>query len=42
MDAPYQPRNIEQQAQQYWQDNATFRARVDTSRPKYYCLSMFP
>ena len=42
MDAPYQPRNIEQQAQQYWQDHATFRARVDTSRPKYYCLSMFP
>ena len=42
MDAPYQPRNIEQQAQQYWQDHATFRARVDSSRPKYYCLSMFP
>ncbi len=28
--------------QQYWQQNQTFKAVTDTSRPKYYALSMLP
>lgn len=35
---------IEQKWQRYWQDNKTFRTPedVDTSKPKYYVLDMFP
>jgi len=42
MQQEYQPKAIEQQAQQYWEQTQAFRAKVDTSKPKYYCLSMFP
>ncbi len=28
--------------QKYWLEHKTFRATDDTSRPKYYCLDMFP
>ena len=42
MDAQYQPREIERDAQQYWEKNACFKAVEDASREKYYCLSMFP
>jgi leucyl-tRNA synthetase len=28
--------------QQYWVEKKTFRAVEDASRPKYYCLDMFP
>ncbi|MBK1681304.1 leucine--tRNA ligase [Rhodocyclus tenuis] len=38
----YQPADIELAAQQRWQQTAAARAVEDTSRPKYYCLSMFP
>jgi len=38
----YNPREIEQQAQQYWHDNQCFVANVDTNKDKYYCLAMFP
>ncbi len=42
MQSEYDPRAIEAAAQRYWQDNETFKAVEDPSRPKFYCLSMFP
>jgi leucyl-tRNA synthetase len=33
---------IEARWQTYWQDHATFEAKVDRSKPKYYVLDMFP
>ncbi|MBK5944459.1 MAG: leucine--tRNA ligase [Halorhodospira halophila] len=42
MDNQYRPKEIEAEAQAYWEQQQTFRAREDTGRPKYYCLSMFP
>jgi leucyl-tRNA synthetase len=42
MDAQYQPREIERDAQQFWEKNQCFKAVEDASREKFYCLSMFP
>ena len=42
MQEQYTPQQIEQRAQQYWTDNRSFAAEVDTSKDKYYCLAMFP
>jgi leucyl-tRNA synthetase len=42
MQAQYLPNEIEQRAQKHWDDQGTFTAVADKSRPKYYCLSMFP
>jgi leucyl-tRNA synthetase len=42
MEEIYQPQSLEQQAQQFWQQNDSFRVSVDPSREKYYCLAMFP
>ena len=42
MQDKYLPADIERAAQQYWDDSAAFRVTADASRPKYYCLSMFP
>ncbi|HSM98695.1 MAG TPA: class I tRNA ligase family protein, partial [Gallionella sp.] len=42
MQANYHPESIEQQAQQHWDNSQAFRAKKDTGKPKYYCLSMFP
>ncbi|MBP9712205.1 MAG: leucine--tRNA ligase [Sterolibacterium sp.] len=42
MQEKYSPNEIEQTTQQYWDNTAAFRAVADKSRPKYYCLSMFP
>lgn len=38
----YNHRDIEQRWQQYWKENATYRCDIDTSRPKFYVLDMFP
>ncbi len=38
----YQPQDIEQSAQHYWEHSGTFTANDDTDREKFYCLSMFP
>ncbi|HEB90456.1 MAG TPA: leucine--tRNA ligase [Deltaproteobacteria bacterium] len=38
----YDPARIEKKWQQYWEENQTFRAELDPSRPKYYVLDMFP
>ncbi len=33
---------IEQKWQKYWDDNKTFAAKIDYSKPKYYVLDFFP
>lgn len=33
---------IEQQAQNYWRENDSFKAVEDKTKEKYYCLSMLP
>jgi leucyl-tRNA synthetase len=38
----YEPAEIEKAAQRAWESAGTFVAREDASRPKYYCLCMFP
>ena len=38
----YQPSAIEAAARTYWDDTQAFRAVEDGTKPKYYCLSMFP
>src|ERR1700704_2483231 len=46
MQAQYEPKTIEQEARQCWERTGAFRAREEApgkgSRPKFYCLSMFP
>ncbi|MCB5188478.1 leucine--tRNA ligase [Methylobacillus caricis] len=42
MQQQYPFREIEQQAQEYWESNQTFAASEQSDKPKYYCLSMFP
>ena len=42
MQQQYPFKEIEQQAQQYWESNKTFAAGEACDKPKYYCLSMFP
>jgi leucyl-tRNA synthetase len=42
MDAHYRPEIIEPEAQQHWEEKKVFHATEDLTRPKYYCLSMFP
>lgn len=38
----YQHQNIEPKWQKYWDENRTFKAEVNSSKPKYYVLDMFP
>jgi len=40
MDYPF--REIEQKWQAYWEKHQTFRTDVESKKPKYYCLDMFP
>ena len=42
MDQQYNPRDVEQQARTYWEENNTFTVKEEPGKPKYYCLSMFP
>ena len=42
MQQHYRPDLIEPTVQQYWAENKVFKAIKDTSKEKYYCLSMFP
>ncbi len=39
---PYNPAQIESEAQKYWDDKQSFAVSEDTDREKYYCLSMLP
>lgn len=38
----YQPLEVEQRAQEYWEDNKIFNVTEDKSKDKFYCLAMFP
>jgi len=38
----YQFKDIEQKWQQFWADNATFKAEDKSAKPKYYVMDMFP
>ena len=42
MQEKYQPANVEVAAQEFRKRSGAARANEDASRPKYYCLSMFP
>lgn len=42
MNENYNPSEIEQDAQRYWQENNSFAVTEDTSKEKFYCLAMFP
>ena len=42
MQLHYSPREVEAQARASWEQSQAFTASEDTSKPKYYCLSMFP
>ncbi len=41
-DKQYLPAEVEQAAQEYWEENQSFTVIEDASKEKYYCLSMFP
>lgn len=38
----YNHHDIERRWQQYWRDNNTYKVEVDTAKPKFYVLDMFP
>lgn len=38
----YNPAEIEQYWQRYWEENRTFRTTEDTTKPKAYILDMYP
>ena len=38
----YNFKEIEAKWQQYWADNNSFKTTDDFSKPKFYCLDMFP
>jgi len=38
----YDPQAVEREAQGYWESRRLFRVGENASKPKYYCLSMFP
>jgi len=42
VESQYNPKKVEEQAQQYWQLHKTFQALEDPLKEKFYCLSMFP
>lgn len=42
MEERYNPANIEKKWQDYWEQEGLFSVTEDTSRPKFYCLEMFP
>ena len=42
MQQHYSPKDIEAAAQQEWEAKQAFKADEASSKPKYYCLSMFP
>lgn len=42
MSIPYQPDEVELEAQQYWDEHNSFEVKEDLSKEKYYCLSMLP
>ena len=41
-ETPYNPQDVEAEAQRWWVEQGSFRAQEDPAREKFYCLSMFP
>ena len=42
MHSPYDPQQIETEAQKHWEDNKLFQVSEHDTKEKYYCLSMLP
>jgi len=42
MQKDYNPEKVEKEAQDFWEDQKSFLSSEDSSREKFYCLSMFP
>ncbi|HXY62037.1 MAG TPA: leucine--tRNA ligase, partial [Nitrospirota bacterium] len=42
MDERYDFKKVEERWQHFWSEQKTFKVREDASKPKYYCLEMFP
>jgi leucyl-tRNA synthetase len=42
MNTQYTPTTLERDVQQYWDKHQSFKVTEDTSKPKFYCLSMLP
>jgi leucyl-tRNA synthetase len=42
MEPRYQPKDIEQKWQKFWEENKSFQASEEQGKPKYYVLEMFP
>jgi leucyl-tRNA synthetase len=40
--AEYNFQEVEKKWQAFWEQNQTFNAQVDPSKPKFYSLDMFP
>ena len=38
----YKFTEIEKKWQQYWKENATYKVEINSKKPKYYVLDMFP
>jgi len=38
----YDFKKVEERWQRSWQENKTFKVTEEASKPKYYCLEMFP
>ena len=38
----YNPKTVESTAQNYWQTHKSFSVSEDSTKEKFYCLSMFP
>src|ERR687898_745473 len=42
MESRYQPREIEEKWQKFWEENKSFQACEEQGKPKYYVLEVFP
>jgi hypothetical protein len=42
MNMDYNPSQIETKWKKYWETHQTYKVDLDTSKPKYYVLDMFP
>ncbi len=42
MENQYNPQQLEDQVQNFWEQNNTFKAVESSEQEKFYCLSMFP
>ncbi|MGR3809294.1 leucine--tRNA ligase [Jiulongibacter sp. NS-SX5] len=40
--AIYQHQEIEKKWQKFWEENQTYKVEIDTTKPKFYVLDMFP